>query len=403
MSAKTVPINASGPFTCPMHPQVLQEKPGNCPICGMALESTNPASETAPDDDELRSMLRRLLLACVLGLPVLLLAMLPMAVGVPWIPEAFNPWLQLILCTPVVWGAGWPFFQRGWQSVVSGHLNMFTLIALGTAAAYGQSLLVLLGVVAAAGHDSAHAGAEVYFEAATGITILVLLGQVLELRARRRTSDAIRALLALAPAEAHVVVAGQERDLPLELVQVNDVLRVRPGEKIPVDGLVSEGASTVDEAMLTGEAMPVAKGPGDRVIGGRINQSGSLLMRAEQVGQDTVLARIVAMVTQAQRSRAPIQKLADAVAGLFVPVVIGVAILACVVWLWLAPDRPSLALIHAVSVLIIACPCAWAWPRRCRSWSAWDVEPGKACWSRTPRCWKFSKKSTLSSSTRPAR
>jgi Cu+-exporting ATPase len=345
----------SGRFTCPMHPEVVQDHAGSCPICGMALEPTDFGSDAGADDGELLSMTRRLLLACLLGLPVMALAMLPMLAGVSWFEGAVNPWLQLALSTPVVWGAGWPFFQRGWQSVVSRNLNMFTLIALGMAAAYFQSLLVLLGLFPTSAHHVVH---EVYFEAAAGITILVLLGQVLELRARRRTSDAIRALLALTPATAHVVVANQEKDLPLDMVQAGDVLRVRPGEKIPVDGVVTEGASTVEEAMLTGEPMPVSKGTGDRVIGATINQSGSFLMRAEQVGQETLLARIVAMVSQAQRSRAPIQKLADSVAGLFVPVVIVVAIVTFAAWLWFDDQGPARAVIHAVSVLIIACPCA---------------------------------------------
>lgn len=348
-------------YVCPMHPQVRQDHPGACPICGMALE---PEVATAANDDdpELRDMTLRLWVAAVLALPVLLLAMLPM-LGVPierWLSHQTSLWLQAALSTPVVLWAGWPFFVRGWHSIRTWNLNMFTLIAIGTGTAYLYSLVATLFpdlIPHAFRHDGR---VEVYFEAAAVITALVLLGQVLELRARRRTGNAIRELLALAPPTARVVRDGHEMEMPLDDVHPGDVLRVRPGEKIPVDGVVIEGKSSVDEAMITGEPIPVEKAGGDKVIGGTINQTGAFLMRAERVGRDTVLSQIVAMVGEAQRSRAPIQRIADQVAGYFVPAVVLAAAATFVAWAWLAPVQPALAyaLVNAVAVLIIACPCA---------------------------------------------
>jgi len=349
-------------YTCPMHPEVTQDHPGACPKCGMALEPRFPLLASADDDGELRDMTKRLILAVSLGLPVFLLAMLPMA-GVPlerWISEHVSRWLQLLLATPVVLWAGWPFFQRGWRSVVTWNLNMFTLIALGTGAAYFYSVLAVLLPDLIPEALKHHGHVEVYFEAAAVITALVLLGQVLELRARRRTGSAIRELLSLAPPTARLVHSGEERDVPLDAIMPGDMLRVRPGDKIPVDGQVTEGKSTVDESMISGEPMSVAKNAGDDVVAGTVNQTGSFFMRAERVGQDTVLSRIVALVAEAQRSRAPIQNLADRVAGYFVPAVVLVAIITFAAWALLSPREPALAyaLVNAVAVLIIACPCA---------------------------------------------
>jgi P-type Cu+ transporter len=348
-------------YTCPMHPQIEQDHPGSCPICGMALE---PKSVAAAEEEgpELASMSLRFWVSAALTIPVFLLAMLPM-VGVPvdqWLGGRLHTWLQLLLATPVVIWGGWPFFERGYRSIVTGSLNMFTLIAVGTGAAYLYSLFATLfpGVIPESFKH--HGRVEVYFEAAAVIVTLVLLGQVLELRARRRTSSAIRELLSLAPPLARIVTAGQEREVPLEAVQTGDTLRVRPGEEIPVDGKLTEGKSSVDESMITGEPLPVEKLLGDGVIGGTVNQTGSFLMVAEKVGQETVLARIVSMVADAQRSRAPIQKLADQVAGWFVPAVVLVAIVTYLVWAIARPAEPALAyaLVNAVAVLIIACPCA---------------------------------------------
>jgi Cu+-exporting ATPase len=348
-----------------MHPEIEQDHPGSCPKCGMALEPktlTVRATEDEPDS-ELVDMTRRFWVGVALGVPVLLLAMLPMF-GVPLhkiISPRLSQWLQLALATPVVLWCGWPFFVRGWMSLVHRHLNMFTLIALGVAAAYAYSVVaVLLPGLFPATFREHHTGlVGVYFEAAAMIVVLVLLGQVLELRARRRTGGALRELLDLAPPTARLVEGGTEREVPLDDVQAGDVLRVRPGEKIPVDGVLTEGTSRVDESMMTGEPTPVEKRPGERVVGGTVNQTGSFLMRAEQVGEETVLARIVQMVAQAQRSRAPIQRVADLVAAYFVPFVVAVALATFVVWL-LAGPQPALsfALVNAVAVLIVACPCA---------------------------------------------
>jgi Cu+-exporting ATPase len=348
-------------YTCPMHPEIRQVGPGTCPICGMALEPEMMSAETGPDP-ELIDMTRRFWAGLALALPVVVLEMGGHFLGLDHlIDPRLSAWLQLALATPVVWWAGWPFFVRGWASVRSGHLNMFTLIALGVGVAWLYSIVAVLapGLFPDAFRGS-HGVVAVYFEAAAVITVLVLLGQVLELRAREKTGGAIRALLGLAPKHARRVTAdGHDEDVPLEHIQVGDLLRVRPGEKVPVDGVVCEGRSSVDESMLTGEPMPVAKAEGDRVSGGTLNTSGGFIMRAERVGRDTMLAQIVDMVAKAQRSRAPVQRLADKVAGIFVPAVLAVALLTFVAWAAFGPP-PAMGhgLVAAVSVLIIACPCA---------------------------------------------
>jgi Cu+-exporting ATPase len=350
-------------YTCPMHPEVVRDAPGSCPICGMALE---PMTATGDDaNPELDDMSRRFRVCLVLSAPLLVLTMGEMVVGqeaiARLVPGRLLAWAQLLLATPVVLWGGRPFFERGWASVVHRSLNMFSLIALGTGAAYGYSVLATLfpGFFPAAFRDH-HGDVPVYFEAAAVITTLVLLGQVLELKARSRTSSAIKALLGLAPTTARRLSAdGHEQDVSLEEVQVGDRLRVRPGEKVPVDGLVLEGASAVDESMVTGEPIPVEKTRGDRLIGGTINGTGSLVLEAERVGSETMLARIVQLVGEAQRTRAPIQRLADVVSGYFVPAVIVVAVVTFLAWAALGPEpRLAHALVNAVAVLIIACPCA---------------------------------------------
>ena len=351
----------SGGYFCPMCPGVESNRPGICPVCGMALQPKIATAETGEADPELADMSRRFLVAAALTIPVFLSAMLPMiGVPIPFLTPGQHLWLQFIFSTPVVFWCGWPFLERGWRSIATGRLNMFTLIALGTVTAYVYSLAVILFPEWMPPHLTQHGHIEVYFEAAAVIITLVLLGQVLELRARRQTGTAIRELMTLVPAEAHVVRDGQEQDTPLDNVHVGDLLRVRPGEKIPVDGVITEGRSTVDESMLTGEPIPVEKLPGQSVIGGTVNQTGSILMRADMVGQDTVLSRIVQLVSTAQRSRAPIQNLADTVSAYFVPVVIAVALITFFTWLILQPAQPALAwaLVNAVAVLVIACPCA---------------------------------------------
>ena len=349
--------NRGGPvrYTCPMCPEVDEPRPGACPSCGMALEPSGPAAATE-DDGELRAMTRRLLVSALLTAPLIALPFTSLA-AVP----AFG-WLQLAIASPVVlWGAA-PFFRRAWDSVANRSLNMFTLVGLGIGVAYLYSVAATIapGVFRTASGGAGAAVALYYFESAAAITTLVLLGQVLELRARRRTGAALRLLLELAPPTAHVVDEHDaERDLPLEAVAVGDRLRVRPGEKVPVDGTVASGSSAVDESMVTGEATPVAKQPGDEVIGGTVNGAGALVIRAERVGSDTLLARIVQMVADAQRSRAPIQRIADAVSAVFVPAVIAIAVVTFVAWLALGPAPGlTLALLNAVAVLIIACPCA---------------------------------------------
>jgi Cu+-exporting ATPase len=344
-------------YTCPMHPEVRQPGPGSCPICGMALESELGGGE---DDGERADMTRRFWIATALALPVVALDM-GGHVGLLHLPENVSTFAQLALATPVVLWGGWPFFVRGVQSLHTRHLNMFTLIAMGTGVAYGYSLVAALapGLFPAAFRDE-HGGIAPYFEAAAVITVLVLLGQVLELRARASTSGAIRALIDLTPKTARRIKDdGGDEDVPLADVAVGDRLRVRPGETVPVDGVVVEGRSAVDEAMVTGESMPVTKAPGAAVIGGTLNGSGGFVMRAEKVGRDTMLAHIVQMVAAAQRSRAPIQRLADRVAAWFVPAVIAVALIAFAAWAIVGPQpRLAYALVAAVTVLIIACPCA---------------------------------------------
>lgn len=348
-------------YVCPMHPQIVRPEPGSCPICGMALE---PRIVTAEEQEnpELTSMTRRFWVSVVLTMPILVSAMGASLLGLEkLISLRALAWIELILATPVVLWGGWPFFVRGWQSIINRSLNMFTLIGLGVAVAYGYSIVATLtpGIFPASFRD-ASGQVGVYFEAAAAITTLVLLGQVMELRARSRTGAAIRALLGLAPKTARLIGEdGSEKDVPLEQVIPGDRLRVRPGEKIPVDGAVLEGKSSVDESMITGEAIPAEKGPGDRVTGATVNGTGSLIMRAERVGRETLLAQIVRMVAEAQRSRAPIQKLADQVSAYFVPIVVGAAVVTFVIWgLWGPAPRLAHALVNAVAVLIIACPCA---------------------------------------------
>ncbi len=348
-------------YTCPMHPQIRQDHPGNCPICGMTLEP-EVAAEAAGPNAELVDMTRRFWVALALSIPVFVLAMGAHLTNLhAFLPEAVSNWIQLVLATPVVLWAGWPFFERGWTSLRNRNLNMFTLIAMGVGVAWAYSVVATVAPGLFPPDFRGMGGAvAVYFEAAAVITTLVLLGQMLELRAREQTGGAIRALLDLAPKTARLVNAnGADEEVALDAVKIGDALRVRPGEKVPLDGEVIEGRSAVDESMLTGESMPVGKTVGDRVIGGTMNGSGAFVMRADKVGRDTVLAQIVQMVAQAQRSRAPIQRLADQVSGWFVPLVIGVAVVAFVAWaIWGPEPRMAYGLVAAVSVLIIACPCA---------------------------------------------
>jgi P-type Cu+ transporter len=360
-AAKAEPVPQGTIYTCPMHPEVLQVGPGVCPICGMALEPAMIGADTGPSD-ELVDMTRRFWIGLVLTVPVFVLEMGGHLTGLTErLGQQNSNWLQLVLATPVVLWAGWPFFERAWASVRSRNLNMFTLIALGTGAAWIYSIIATLAPAAFPAALRGHDGAvPAYFEAAAVITVLVLLGQVLELRARESTSGALRALLDLAPKTARRLHDdGTDEEIQLDTVQVGDRLRVRPGEKVPVDGTVIEGRSSVDEALVTGEAMPVSKAAGAAVIGGSLNQSGALVIEAQKIGRDTMLARIVQLVAEAQRSRAPIQRLADQVAGWFVPAVIAVAVLAFIAWFAFGPEpRLTYALLAAVAVLIIACPCA---------------------------------------------
>jgi Cu+-exporting ATPase len=344
-------------YTCPMHPEVKQVGPGSCPICGMALEPEQVSLDNAPDP-ELIDMTRRFWIALALTLPVFIIEM-GGHLGLMHMPPWSN-WISLALATPVVLWAGAPFFARGWRSLVNRNLNMFTLIAMGTGVAWTYSVVATLMPQAfPPAFRDMHGEVAVYFEAAAVITVLVLLGQVLELRARDKTSGAIRALLGLAPKTARRITEHGDEDVALDAIAVGDRLRVRPGEKIPVDGIVAEGRSSIDESMVTGESMPVSKAEGDAVIGGTVNQSGGLVVRAEKIGRDTMLARIVDMVARAQRSRAPIQRLADQVAGWFVPAVIAAAVLAFAAWASFGPEpRLTFGLVAAVTVLIIACPCA---------------------------------------------
>lgn len=356
------PIKPGTKYTCPMHPEIVQDGPGSCPKCGMALEPMTPSADDE-DDGELNDMTRRFFVGAVLTLPVLVLAMGPL-VGLPvseWIGHTVARWLELLFATPVILWAGWPFFVRGYRSIVTWNLNMFTLISIGTAAAWGYSLVATLapGVFPGSFRD-ASGNVGVYFEAAAVIVTLVLLGQVLELRARRRTSGAIRALLDLAAKTAQRIDAdGNETEVLLDEVQIGDRLRVRPGEKVPTDGKLVDGRSTIDESMITGEPMPVQKEAGDKVTGATVNQRGSFVMEAQRVGGETLLSQIVQMVAEAQRSRAPIQRLADLTASYFVPAVLIVAVITFIVWaIWGPTPAMAYAIVNAVAVLIIACPCA---------------------------------------------
>ena len=355
------PVIPGAIYTCPMHPEVRQEGPGSCPICGMALEPETVTAE-APVNHELIDFTRRLWVAAVLTLPVFALEMGGHLTGLAMrISGQTSNWIQFALATPVVLWAGWPFFQRGWASLRNRSLNMFTLIAIGVGAAWIYSVVAVLApALFPAAVRRMDGSAPVYFEAAAIITVLVLVGQILELRAREQTSGAIRALLDLAPKTARRLRDdGGDEDVTLDMVAVGDRLRVRPGEKVAVDGEILDGRVTIDESLVTGESMPVTKGVGDKVVAGSLNKTGSFVMRADKVGADTLLAQIVQMVAQAQRSRAPIQRLADKVSGWFVPAVIGIAVLAALVWGLVGPEpRLSYALVAAVSVLIIACPCA---------------------------------------------
>jgi Cu+-exporting ATPase len=349
-------------YTCPMHPEIIRDEPGDCPLCGMALEPM--LAETEVEDPEFKYMMRRFKLSATLAIPVFLIAMgsefWPEIID-PFIKPEFRRWLEFILATPVVLWGGWSFFKRGWNSIKTRHLNMFTLIALGTGVAWGYSVIaILLPGIFPESVKNEMGMVPVYFEAAAVITTLVLLGQVLELRARNRTSAAIQMLLGLAPKKARIIREnGDEEDIPIEDVKIGDKLRIRPGEKIPVDGTVVEGSSSVDESMVTGEPIPVTKRIDDKLIGATVNSTGGLVMEAQRVGSDTLLSQIVHMVSEAQRSRAPIQKMVDIVAAYFVPAVVVIAVITMVVWGGWGPEpRLAHAVINGVAVLIIACPCA---------------------------------------------
>ncbi|MDT8336097.1 MAG: HAD-IC family P-type ATPase, partial [Desulfurivibrionaceae bacterium] len=359
------PTSSRTEYTCPMHPEIVRDSPGSCPKCGMALEPRTVSFDEEENNPEYDYMRKRFILGTILTVPLVIIAMREMLPGGDFIEVAASARtlgrLELLLATPVVLWAGWPFFVRGVQSVINRSLNMFTLIGLGVSVAYVYSLIaVLFPEIFPAEMRGPDGAVGVYFEAAAVIVTLILLGQVMELRARSQTGAAIKALLGLAPKTARKINEdGSEVDIPLEDVRVNDILRIRPGEKVPVDGEVVDGKSSVDEAMISGEPIPVEKQQGDKVIGATVNGTGAITIRAEKVGSDTLLAQIVKMVADAQRSRAPIQKLADLVAGYFVPVVIGIALIAFTIWYLIGPEpRLAFALIVAVSVLIIACPCA---------------------------------------------
>lgn len=350
-SSKSVVAVSGSSYTCPMHREIVQDHPGNCPLCGMALDPMQISLDV--DDTEYREMLKKFIAGFILTLPIVILAMLP------GLFPRFSHWIQLILATPVVLWAGWPFFERAWESIKNKIPNMFTLIAMGVGASYAYSVAAVLFPGFFPESFKAHGVLFVYFEAAAVITVLVLLGQVLELKAKTRTGEAVRALLKRAAKTAHLITEEGEVEVAIEEVKVGDRLRVKPGEKIPVDGNVIEGLSFIDESMITGESLPVEKKAGDQVTGGTLNQSGSFLMVVEKVGSATILARIVQMVSEAQRSRAPIQKLADSVAGYFVPLVILTAIVTFILWSIFGPEpRYVYGMINAVAVLIIACPCA---------------------------------------------
>jgi Cu+-exporting ATPase len=349
-------------YTCPMHPQIEQEQPGNCPICGMTLEPKTIGAGDEEEQKEICSLSRKFWSALILTIPVLLIAMGHAIPGLhvdAMIPKQISKWIEFALTTPVVLWAGGFFFTRAWQSIVHRGLNMFTLIAVGVGAAYFYSAVAVIAPGIFPASFQRHGEVDLYFETAAVITTLILLGQLIEAKARSRTGHAIKALLGLAAKTAHRVGGGQEQEIAVDEIQKGDVLRVRPGERIPIDGVIIDGRSNIDESMITGESMPVSKQAGEKVIGATVNQTGSFLMRAERIGSETVLAQIVQMVAEAQRSRAPIQKLADRVSGYFVPAVIGVAIITFVVWSIVGPaPAMAYALVNAVSVLIIACPCA---------------------------------------------
>ena len=349
-------------YTCPMHPEIERDHPGDCPICGMRLEPKTLGVEDSAEHTEIRSLSRKFWIGLVFALPVLFIAMGHLIPGFHierWIPKSVSKWVEFVMATPVVLWAGGMFFSKAWRSLVNRSLNMFTLIATGVGAAYFYSAVAVIapGIFPESFRESGEVG--LYFEAAAVITVLVLLGQLLEARARSQTSLAIKSLLGLAAKTAHGIRGSQEEEVPVDQIEKGDLLRVRPGEKIPIDGVITEGRSNIDESMITGEPMPVEKGVGESVIGATVNQTGTFVMRAEKVGSETLLAQIVHMVAEAQRSRAPIQKLADTVAGYFVPVVIGIAVVTFIVWATWGPS-PAMAygLVNAVSVLIIACPCA---------------------------------------------
>src|SRR6184192_1369227 len=349
-------------YTCAMHPEIEQDHPGACPKCGMTLE---PKTVGAGDEEEqkgVRSLSRKFWIAVVLTIPVVILAMGHAVPGLhidAIVPRQIGKWIELGLTTPVVLWAGGFFFTRAWQSIVNRSLNMFTLIAVGVGAAYFYSVVAVIAPGIFPTSFRRHGEVDLYFEAAAVITTLILLGQLIEAKARSRTGHAIKALLGLAAKTAHRIHDGQEQEIAVDKIQKDDVLRVRPGEKVPIDGVIIDGQSNIDESMITGEPMPVSKRAGDKVVGATVNQTGSFLMRAERIGSDTLLAQIVQMVAEAQRSRAPIQKLADTVSGYFVPAVISIGVITFVVWSIIGPaPAMTYALVNAVSVLIIACPCA---------------------------------------------
>src|SRR6266480_4287873 len=348
-------------YTCPMHPEIEQDHPGHCPKCGMTLEPKTVSAD-GEEQSEIRSLSWKFWIALILSIPVLFIAMGHAIPGLhldAMIPKQISKWIGFTFATPVVLWAGGFFFTRAWRSIVNRSLNMFTLIAVGVGAAYFYSVVAVVAPGIFPSSFRRHGEVDLYFEAAAVITTLVLLGQLLEAKARSRTGQAIKALLGLAAKTAHRIRDGQEEDIPVDEIQKGDVLRVRPGEKVPIDGVIIEGKSNIDESMITGEPMPVSKGPGEKAVGATVNQTGSFVMRAERIGSETLLAQIVQMVAEAQRSQAPIQKLADTVSGYFVPAVIGIAVLTFVVWSIVGPPPAmAYALVNAVSVLIIACPCA---------------------------------------------
>src|SRR5918996_4014103 len=349
-------------YTCPMHPEIEQDRRGYCPKCGMTLEPKTIRAGDEDEEKEIRSLSRKCWIALMLTIPVLFIAMGHAIPGLhveTLIPKQISKWIEFALTTPVVLWAGGFFFTRAWQSIVNRSLNMFTLIAVGVGAAYFYSAVAVIapGIFPQSFRSNGEVG--LYFEAAAVITTLVLFGQLIEAKARSRTGQAIKALLGLAAKTAHRIHDGQEEEMPVDEIRKGDSLRVRPGEKVPIDGVIVDGKSNIDESMITGEPMPVSKGPDDKVIGATVNQTGSFVMRAEKTGSETLLAQIIQMVADAQRTRAPIQKLADTVSGYFVPAVIGVAIITFVVWSIVGPaPAMAYALVNAVSVLIIACPCA---------------------------------------------